>query len=125
MVVPRPVAIVLDVLAVLVFVGIGRSVHTHGLAPAGLASTAWPFLVGLAVGWLLLGALRRAGVALVDGALVVVATVAVGMTLRVLAGQGTAAAFVLVALAFLGLFLLGWRAAALALGHRAGHGSRP
>jgi hypothetical protein len=37
------------------------------------------------------------------------ATVAVGMTLRVLAGQGTAFAFILVALAFLGLFQLGWR----------------
>jgi hypothetical protein len=36
-------------------------------------------------------------------------TVAVGMTLRVLAGQGTAFAFILVALAFLGLFQLGWR----------------
>jgi hypothetical protein len=32
-----------------------------------------------------------------------------GMVLRVAAGQGTAAAFVGVALAFLGLFLLGWR----------------
>jgi hypothetical protein len=31
------------------------------------------------------------------------------MGLRVAAGQGTAVAFVLVALAFLGLFLLGWR----------------
>jgi hypothetical protein len=36
-------------------------------------------------------------------------TVAVGMILRVLAGQGTAFAFILVALAFLGLFQLGWR----------------
>ena len=33
-------------------------------------------------------------------------TVAVGMILRVLAGQGTAFAFILVALAFLGLFQL-------------------
>jgi DUF3054 family protein len=37
--------------------------------------------------------------------------VAVGMTLRVVAGQGTAAAFIAVALAFLALFLLGWRLA--------------
>jgi hypothetical protein len=37
------------------------------------------------------------------------AAVAVGMTLRVVAGQGTALAFIGVALAFLGLFLLGWR----------------
>jgi Protein of unknown function (DUF3054) len=36
-------------------------------------------------------------------------TVAVDMVLRVVSGQGTAVAFVLVALAFLGLFLLGWR----------------
>jgi membrane protein implicated in regulation of membrane protease activity len=32
-----------------------------------------------------------------------------GMVIRVLAGQGTAAAFIAVALAFLALFLLGWR----------------
>jgi hypothetical protein len=31
------------------------------------------------------------------------------MTLRVLAGQGTAFAFIVVALVFLGLFQLGWR----------------
>jgi hypothetical protein len=34
------------------------------------------------------------------------------MILRVIAGQGTAVAFVVVALAFLGLFLLGWRVVA-------------
>ena len=32
-----------------------------------------------------------------------------GMVFRVVSGQGTAPAFVGVALAFLGLFLLGWR----------------
>ena len=36
-------------------------------------------------------------------------TVTLGMILRVVSGQGTAAAFIVVALAFLGLFLLGWR----------------
>ena len=35
--------------------------------------------------------------------------VVLGMLLRVVSGQGTAAAFIGVALAFLGLFLLGWR----------------
>ena len=35
--------------------------------------------------------------------------VALGMALRVVSGQGTAFAFILVALAFLGLLLLGWR----------------
>jgi FtsH-binding integral membrane protein len=36
-------------------------------------------------------------------------TVALGMVLRVVSGQGTALAFIVVALVFLGLFLLGWR----------------
>ena len=35
--------------------------------------------------------------------------VTIGMLLRVVSGQGTAPAFVAVALAVLGLFLLGWR----------------
>ena len=47
------------------------------------------------------------------GVVVWLSTVAIGMTLRVIAGQGTAVAFIAVALGFLGLFLLGWRAAAL------------
>ncbi len=39
-------------------------------------------------------------------------TVAIGMILRVVSGQGTAVAFIGVALAFLGLFQLGWRVVA-------------
>ena len=46
------------------------------------------------------------------GAGVWLATVVIGQVLRVLAGQGTALAFVIVSLLFLGLFLLGWRLAA-------------
>jgi hypothetical protein len=40
---------------------------------------------------------------------VTVTTVAVGMILRVWAGQGTAVAFVIVALVFLGATMTGWR----------------
>ena len=43
------------------------------------------------------------------GAGVWLATVALGQALRVVAGQGTALAFIIVSLLFLGLFLLGWR----------------
>ena len=46
------VALVLDVCCVLVFVIIGRASHTKGEAVGGIASTAWPFLAGLAAGWL-------------------------------------------------------------------------
>ena len=45
-------AVVLDCCCVLVFVIIGRASHTKGESLAGIASTAWPFLAGLAGGWL-------------------------------------------------------------------------
>jgi hypothetical protein len=104
-------ALLVDVLAVLVFVTIGRTAHSHGLDLSGVASTAWPFLTGLAVGWLILSRRGTAGAALGAGAVAWLSTVAVGMILRAIAGQGVDTAFVAVALAFLGLFLLGWRAA--------------
>jgi len=111
------VSVLADCCCVLVFVVIGRASHTKGESLAGIASTAWPFLAGLAGGWLVAMALVRrprpvslrpyslwpAGVSAWLG------TVALGMVLRVVSGQGIAPAFVLVALVFLGLFLLGWR----------------
>ena len=92
----------IDLVCVLVFVGIGRSVHSHGLSFAGMASTAWPFVTGLAVGWIVVTFRRAAEQASPVAFVVSVATVAVGMALRVIAGQGTAFAFVLVAFGFLG-----------------------
>jgi len=106
-----PAAALLDVCCVLAFVAIGRASHDHGASAAGLASTAWPFLTGLAVGWLVTRAWRRPAAIAPAGLGAWLGTVAVGMILRVLAGQGTAPAFIAVALAFLALFLLGWRAA--------------
>lgn len=103
--------IALDICCVLVFVIIGRANHAKGEALGGIASTAWPFLSGLAIGWLASRAWRRPGGLVPAGVSAWLATVAFGMVLRVVSGQGTAFAFILVALAFLGLFLLGWRAA--------------
>jgi hypothetical protein len=103
------VALALDLVAVLLFVGIGRVAHAHGLSVGGMASTAWPFVSGLAVGWLALTLGHRAPESLSSGALVCGGTVAVGMALRVVAGQGTAVAFVLVALCVLGASMCGWR----------------
>jgi hypothetical protein len=103
------VAVVLDVCCVLVFVIIGRDSHARGESLAGIASTSWPFLCGLAVGWAASRAWRRPLALRPAGLAVWLCTVAVGMILRVVSGQGTAAAFIVVALAFLGLFLLGWR----------------
>ena len=103
------VAVVLDVCCVLVFVIIGRDSHARGESLAGIASTAWPFLCGLAAGWAAARAWRSPLALRPAGLAVWLGTVAVGMILRVVSGQGTAFAFILVALAFLGLFLLGWR----------------
>ena len=105
----RHAAAVLDVAAVVIFVAIGRAVHTDGLTISGLASTAWPFVIGLAAGWVVLTLMHRTPASLGSGALVCGATVAVGMALRIVAGQGTAVAFVVVALCFLGAFMGGWR----------------
>jgi peptidoglycan/LPS O-acetylase OafA/YrhL len=102
-------AAVIDVCCILLFVVIGRASHTKGESAAGLASTAWPFLAGLAAGWLASRAWRRPAALVPSGVAAWLGTVAVGMVLRVLAGQGTAFAFIIVALVFLGLFLLGWR----------------
>jgi hypothetical protein len=103
------VAVVLDVCCVLVFVAIGRASHTKGESLAGIASTSWPFLCGLALGWVASRAWRRPLALRPAGLAVWLCTVTLGMILRVVAGQGTAVAFILVALVFLGLFLLGWR----------------
>lgn len=113
------VAAVLDACCVLVFVVIGRASHTRGEALAGIASTAWPFLAALAAGWVLARAWRRPLALAPAGVVVWLATVALGMVLRVVSGQGTAAAFIVVALVFLGLFLLGWRALAALITRRA------
>jgi len=102
-------AVVLDVCCVLVFVIIGRASHTKGEGLAGVASTAWPFLAGLAGGWLAGRVWRRPFRLWPSGVSAWLGAVTLGMVFRVVSGQGTTPAFIGVALAFLGLFLLGWR----------------
>jgi hypothetical protein len=108
----RLLAAFLDIGFVLAFVIIGRASHTKGETLAGIASTSWPFLTGLACGWLAGRAWRQPAVLFPAGVAAWLGTVIVGMVLRVVSGQGTAFAFICVALAFLCLFLLGWRLAA-------------
>jgi Protein of unknown function (DUF3054) len=98
-----------DVLCVLAFVVIGRASHQHGESLAGVTSTAWPFLVGLAAGEAATRAWRRPAALVPTGVGVWAATVALGQLLRGVSGQGTDAAFIAVSAVFLGLFLLGWR----------------
>jgi FtsH-binding integral membrane protein len=99
----------LDACMVLAFVVIGRASHHQADGLAGVIRTFWPFLAGLAVGEVATRSWKRPMALVPTGVGVWLSTVALGMILRVVAGQGTAVAFILVALAFLGLFLLGWR----------------
>jgi hypothetical protein len=106
-----------DACCVLIFVVIGRHTHRDAATLAGIWHTAWPFLAGLAIGlaasryWRRPAAIVPAGIGAWTGA------AGLGMLIRVLAGQGTEAAFIVVAAAFLALFLVGWRTAVLATRH--------
>lgn len=108
----RGLSLVLDLVLVLVFAIIGRASHKELLSVAGIAETAWPFVGGLVVGWLISRAWRAPARILPTGLLLWGATVIIGMALRAVSGQGVQLAFVIVATVVLGLFLLGWRTVA-------------
>ena len=106
-----PLALGIDVFSVTLFVAIGRREHERDSAITGLIETAAPFLLALALAWVLLRAWRRP-TEWRTGLGVWAITLVAGMALRnVVFGDGTATSFVIVAAAFLALFLLGgaWR----------------
>lgn len=108
-------ALLVDAALVVVFAAIGRATHDGdvlGPAGSGLATTAWPFLVGLLLGWAVSIGWRRPLAPLRTGLPVWAVTLVVGMLLRALSGQGIAVAFIIVAGITLLLFLVGWRAIA-------------
>lgn len=98
-----------DAVMILVFAAVGRDAHQRGDVVTGVLLTAWPFLAGAAMGWIIARAwrdplsVRRAGIAVWLG------SVAGGMALRALTGQTVVLPFVIVALLSLGLLLLGYR----------------
>lgn len=106
----RATSIGLDIAVVLAFALAGRASHDEGLSLLGLADTAWPFLLGLVLGWVLVGRSRLALRSLRAGLIIWPVTVAAGMLLRLLTGDGAALSFVLVATGVLGAAMLGWRA---------------
>ena len=106
---------VIDVVLVIAFAALGRATHDGdvlGPGGAGLATTAWPFLLALAVGWCVARAWRRPLAPLRSGLPIWIVTVVGGLLLRLVSGQGTAIAFVIVATLTLALLLVGWRAVA-------------
>jgi hypothetical protein len=99
-----------DVGAIIAFVAIGRRSHDERNALSGLARVAAPFLIGLAVGWLVARAWKTP-TSTATGMVIWPVTVAVGMAVRRFAfDDGTALAFIVVASIFTGVLLVGWRA---------------
>ena len=98
-----------DILAVLLFCAVGRRSHDEGVNITGIATTAWPFLSGTVVGWVLSRAWRRPTAVVPTGLIVWLCTVAFGMLLRKASSAGVAASFVVVASSATAVLLLGWR----------------
>lgn len=103
-------ALALDVALVVLFAATGRASHDEQAFGVGFWQTAWPFLVGLAVGWLLTRGWRAPLAPVRTGLGVWAAALAGGMLLRIVSGQGTALPFVVVAALTLFALLVGWRA---------------
>ena len=76
----------------------------------GIAETAWPFLVGIATGWLVSRGWQRPAALVPTGVTVWLCTVVAGMLLRKLTSAGTAPSFIVVASLSTALLILGWRA---------------
>ena len=104
------VSFVVDVACIVLFVVLGRRSHDEdGSIVSSSASVAAPFLIALAVGWLLARAWRNP-TALGTVAVIWVVTVALGMVLRNLVfDRGTAASFIVVASIVTFVLLYGWR----------------
>lgn len=104
------VLLLLDAVLVVLFAVAGNRSHSTGLSVLDVAGTAWPFLVGLLLGWALTRSWRRPSRLWPEGVVVVLITVALGVILRVLLTDGGAPlSFVAVATGSLTLLLLGRR----------------
>ncbi len=105
-------AVAIDVGAIVVFAAIGRARHDEGVlgdSGLGLATTVWPFVVGALIGWWLIRGWKRPCAWEPTGLAVWAGSLAIGMTLRAVTGQGVQWSFVLTAALVLAAFLIGWR----------------
>lgn len=116
-------AAALDAGAIVVFAAIGRANHAEGILGArgiGLATTAWPFLAGAALGWVIAKGWKKPCAWRPTGVTVWASALLGGMLLRLASGQGVQVSFVVVAGLFLAAFLIGWRVISGVLAKRLG-----
>lgn len=99
-----------DVVLVVLFAALGNISHDSGLGPADIWTTAWPFLLGLLLGWWITFSWRYPDNVWPSGVLLVLFTVAWGMMMRhFFTDGGVQLSFVIVATATLAVLLLGRR----------------
>lgn len=107
----RALTLVADLACVLALALGGRNTHDADESVWIVLVIAWPFALAAGLAHAALTALGRpTRRAWPEGAVVVVVTYAAGMALRALSGRGLAPGFLVVALLFLALSMLGWRA---------------
>lgn len=104
------VTVAADAVAVLAFAAVGRANHGESDGAAGIWHTAWPFLLGTAIGLGVARFTRSDPFAVRTGVRVWLWTLVIGMVVRHTIGGGTPVAFVVVAAVVLAALLVGWRA---------------
>jgi hypothetical protein len=103
--------LVADLVCVLVFATAGKSSHEAGQSEWVVLAIVWPYALSVALahaGLLMSGRLTRR--LWPEGAVVLVVAYVLGTLLRLASGRGIAVGFLVVAVLFLALTLLGWRA---------------
>ncbi|MDN5805635.1 MAG: DUF3054 domain-containing protein [Brevibacterium sp.] len=115
-----PIALIVDLILVVLFTIIGHYTHSHNFDPQGLLTTAWPFLVGLGVAWLLSAVWDRPIAPLATGTAVWAITILVGLVIRGVTGAGgepgqVPVSFMIVATSLNLITLVGWRIIATAV----------
>lgn len=103
----RVVPIIVDLVCVLIFAVSGRA--SHGLHPAGVLSTAWPFLLACLVAWAAIVLVKLEGFGWREALIVWLVTLIGGMMLRLVGGETAAWAFIAVTALVLALAFFGWR----------------
>jgi hypothetical protein len=102
--------IVVDVVIVVVFATVGMFNHDNDHTLLNLAAIVWPFLLGLAAGWV--GAIWNGlrGLRIWPGGLLIVAvTYGTGMAFRGVSGRGLETGFLVFSACFFVVTMLGWR----------------
>ncbi|MEX3609944.1 DUF3054 domain-containing protein [Rothia sp. LK2588] len=101
------VIMVVDIALILGFAVLGRSSHHETLL--GSFNVALPFVIAYLISWFIPIVRRQPHNLYPAGVLVWLMVALGGQALRVLTGGTTALSFIMVTLAVLGAFILGWR----------------